>query len=322
MIVDLTEGSFLGPNLTSMVMELSDKNGRQKGITIRRMLLMSACVGASIRGGGSIVNPVGYGCGQEPLTIKNRMRLRVDRNIHFELWNILNSTDSNREDAFLWLAEIHAANHNGNYYFNCRDVEGVTTGYEAPSAVSVSEGGAVSNAIADMESKGVTQGYWQGDGSEKRLSDSPAGGLATSIGSRVGVGLGSPGKGGEHHGYVLGGGERANSALSSRPPGSRVSPGAPDVTSGFDGKYLASKERFVAPEATSLEAGSDGRGPEVEDELASGGVGKSRNGSTDNWVSLDEEGGNSQDKDMKEGEEMGGKRKVDKTFLGEMWKKS
>lgn len=111
MRVEINEITFLGPYFSRFVRDhCADES---ESLIAKKMLPVSACIGASIRHKEKIrLDPDGI-LGVRPIILKRRIRYNFDIHVHVELCSYLDRAEEGRWEALVWLAELHAASFYG-----------------------------------------------------------------------------------------------------------------------------------------------------------------------------------------------------------------
>lgn len=111
MRVEINEITFLGPYFSRFVRDHC--GDESESLIAKKMLPVSACIGASIRHKEMIrLDPDGI-LGVRPIILKRRIRYNFDMHVHVELCSYLDRAEEGRWEALVWLAELHAASFYG-----------------------------------------------------------------------------------------------------------------------------------------------------------------------------------------------------------------
>jgi hypothetical protein len=131
MRVEINEITFLGPYFSRFVRDHC--GDESESLIAKKMLPVSACIGASIRHKEMIrLDPDGI-FGVRPIILKRRIRYNFDMHVHVELCSYLDRAEEGRWEALVWLAELHAASFYGAVSFGeaMRLGDTTTAGYPA-----------------------------------------------------------------------------------------------------------------------------------------------------------------------------------------------
>lgn len=139
MLVEIKEGSMLGPFFSRYVKEHCGENSMWP--VAKKMLLLSASIGASIRKHCSMSIAPADLAGATPIFTRRRIRFHIDPSVQIELYGYLNKHTDGMGESLIWLAELHAASVYGSVSFSGPpQVSGEPSG--ASSARPLSDGDA------------------------------------------------------------------------------------------------------------------------------------------------------------------------------------
>lgn len=111
MRVEINEITFLGPYFSRFVRDHC--GDESESLIAKKMLPVSACIGASIRHKEMIRLDPDRILGVRPIILKRRIRYNFDMHVHVELCSYLDRAEEGRWEALVWLAELHAASFYG-----------------------------------------------------------------------------------------------------------------------------------------------------------------------------------------------------------------
>ncbi len=115
MLVEIKEGSMLGPFFSRYVKEHCGENSMWP--VAKKMLLLSASIGASIRKHCSMSIAPADLAGAVPIFTRRRIRFHIDPSVQIELFGYLNKHTEGMGESLIWLAELHAASVYGSVTF-------------------------------------------------------------------------------------------------------------------------------------------------------------------------------------------------------------